>query len=202
MFGFYSLSKAHLCHDRAGTDESAFPNHSVGVDDASGTDDHLVFDNDGASRQSILRAFPRDGVFTGDVAAEGDILADLHSGSDDDVARVFDGAVCADDGVVADVDVVAVVAGERVVDDDPRADAAWAGLRAVVIAVLVIWFASFGWVENAFEETSLLIMDGRARVVVSSVPVIDSGFASPAVFQQIFVDVGAVRFADEHFVFL
>jgi hypothetical protein len=32
--------------------------------------------------------------------------------------------------------------------------------------------------------------------------VIDSGFASPAVIQQIFVDVGAVRFADEHFVFL
>ena len=172
------------------------------MDDGTGADDHLVFDHDGASRQSILGAFPWHRVFTGDVAAEGDILADLHSGPDNNVTRVFDSAVCADDGVVADVDVVAVVAGERVVDDDPRADAAWAGLRAVVIAVLVIWFASFGWVENAFEETSFLVMDGRTRVVVSLVPVIDSFLACTSVIQQIFVDVGAVGFADKHFVFL
>lgn len=98
------------------------------------------------------------------------------------------------------MDVVAVVAGERVVDDDPRADAAWTGLRAGVIAVLVVWFGSLGWIEDTFEEAPFLVIDGGARVVVGFVPALDGCFARPAVIQQIFVDVGAVRFADEHLV--
>jgi len=122
----------------------------VGVDGGSGANVHFVFDNDGASRHGGLRTCPRNTVVQ-NVAAESDVLADLHPGSDDDVAGIFDSAVRTNDGVVADVDVVAVVAGERVVDDDPRADAAWTGLRASVIAVLVVWLGPFGWVEDAFE---------------------------------------------------
>ena len=99
------------------------------------------------------------------------------------------------------MDVVAVVAGERVVDDDARADAARAGLRTVVIAVLVVWFGSFGWVEDAFEETAFLGGTGGAGVGVGLVPVLDGCCARPAVIQQVFVDVGAVGLADEHFVF-
>jgi hypothetical protein len=197
---FDNFKKTHLCHDRAGTDRSAFSNHPVGVDDGSATDNHLVFDNDGASRQSSLGTFSRERIFIGDVAEKCHVLADLHPGSDEDVTWVLDGAVCTNVGVVAYVDVVAVVAGERVVDDDTRADAAGAGLVAVVIAILVVGLGPFGWVEDAFEETAFLGGAGGSRVRVGLVPVLDGCFARPAVVHQIFVDVGAVRFADEHFV--
>jgi hypothetical protein len=196
----YDLSNAYLCHDRAGTDRSAFSNHPVGVDDGPATDNHLVLDDDGASRQSSLGTLPRR-IFVGDIAEKAHVFANLHAGPDEDVARVFDRAVFANVRVVADVDVVAVVAGERGFDDDARADAARAGLRAVVISVLVVWFGSFGWVEDAFEETAFLGGTGGAGVGVGLVPVLDRCCARPAVVQQVFVDVGAVGLADEHFVF-
>lgn len=149
----------------------------MGQDDGSRPDVDVVFDDDGASRQSRLRAFARSRVVVGDVAAEVDVLADLHAAADEDVARVFDGAVRSDVSVVADADVVAVVAGERVVDDDSGADAAWAGLRVVVVAILVVGFVPCGWIEDAPEETAFFVVAGGARVAVGLVPAFDGCFA-------------------------
>ena len=142
---FYTLDLGivHLRHDGAGADGSALADYSMGQDDGSSTNVDLVFDDDGTSSHSRLAAFPRGRVIAGHIAAEVNVLADLNSAADDDVARVFDVAIRANIGVVADADVVAVVAAERVVDDDSGSDAAWTGLRVVVVAVLVVRVGPF-----------------------------------------------------------
>lgn len=198
VFWTFDLRMIYLCHDRAGTDGSALADYTVGLDDGSSTNVHLIFDDDGTSSYSRLAAFSRGRVTVGYVAAEVDVLADLYSASDDDVARVFDVAIRANIGVVADADVVAVVAGERVVDDDSGADAAWTGLGVVVIAILMIRVGPLERVEDTLEETAFLLVASPARVIVGFVPAFDGCFARPAVFDQVFVDVGPVRLADQH----
>jgi hypothetical protein len=101
--------------DRASSDRSAFADCAMRHDDRSRTDVDFVFDSDGASREFGLAAFAQNRLIG---AAENDVLADVHAAADADVACVFDCAIRAEERVVADVDVVAVVARERADDND------------------------------------------------------------------------------------
>ena len=86
----------------------------------------FVFDNDGTGSQFGLAAFALDRLVG---TAENDVLADVHTAADGDVGGIFYSTVGADEGVVADVDVVAVVASERADNDDLRVDTARTGQR-------------------------------------------------------------------------
>lgn len=79
----------------------------------------FVFDDDGTSSQFRLAAFALDRLVG---AAENNVFADVNTAADGDVGGIFYSTVGADEGIVADVDVVAVVASERRDNDDLRAN--------------------------------------------------------------------------------
>ena len=103
------------CYDRAGGDRSAFADYAVRHDDCSCADVDFVFDDDGAGGEFGLAAFALNRLVS---AAENDIFADVDSAADADVGGIFYSTVGADESVVADVDVVAVVTGEWPDHDD------------------------------------------------------------------------------------
>lgn len=88
-------------------------------DDCSRADVDFVFDNDCSSSQFGLAAFTLNG-FIG--AAEHDVLADVNSAANADVGGIFDSTIRADESIVANVNVVAVIAMERVNNNDLRSN--------------------------------------------------------------------------------
>lgn len=107
------------CYDRAGGDRSAFANNAMRHDDCSRTDVDFVFDNDGTGGEFALAAFAL-GWLVG--AAENDVFADMDTAADSDFGGIFYSTVGADEGVVANVDVVAIVASKWTDNDDLRAN--------------------------------------------------------------------------------
>ena len=88
-------------------------------DNGSRADVDFVFDNDGPSGQFRLAAFALDWLIG---AAEHNVFANMDTAADGDVGGIFYSTIGADEGIVADVDVVAVVASERTDNDDLRAN--------------------------------------------------------------------------------
>jgi len=84
-------------------------------DDCCRTYVDLVFDDDGTSSQLTLAAFALHWLIG---AAKYDVLANMHSTANADVGGIFYSTVGIDEGIVANVDVVAVIAMEWVNDYD------------------------------------------------------------------------------------
>lgn len=87
--------------------------------DCSRADVDFVFNYDGAGSEFRLAAFALNWLVG---AAENNVFADVDTAADGDVGGIFYSTVGADEGVVADVNVVAVVASERRDNDDLRAN--------------------------------------------------------------------------------
>lgn len=111
------LNETYPRHDRAGGDGSTFADNTVRQDDSSRANIYVVFNDDGAGNKRRLAALSRKWIVADGVTTEVDVLADVDSAADENIARVFHSAVCANVNVVGNVNVVAVVAGEGVVDD-------------------------------------------------------------------------------------
>lgn len=85
--------------------------------DRSRADVDFVFDDDGTCGQLRLTAFALNWLVS---AAENDVFADVDTTADGNVGGIFHSTVGADERIVANVDVVAIVAGERTDNDDLR----------------------------------------------------------------------------------
>ena len=91
-------------------------------DDCSRADVDFVFDNDGTGGEFGLATFALDWLVS---AAENNVFADVDTAADGDVGGIFYSTVGADESVVANVNVVAVVAGEWTDNNNLRANTTW-----------------------------------------------------------------------------
>lgn len=107
------------CDDRACSNRGAFADDAMRHDDRSCADVDFVFDDDGTGSEFRLAAFALDRLIS---AAENNVFADVDTAADGDLGGIFHSAVGANECVVADVDVVAIVARERTDNDDLRAN--------------------------------------------------------------------------------
>ena len=107
------------CDDRACSDRGAFADDAMRHDDRSRADVYFVFDDDGTGSEFRLAAFALDRLIS---AAENNVFADVDTAADGDVGGIFYSTVGADECIVADVDVVAVIASKRTDNDDLRAN--------------------------------------------------------------------------------
>ena len=107
------------CDDRACGNRGAFADGAMRHDDCSSADVDFVFDDDGTGSEFRLTAFALNWLIS---AAENNVFADVDTAADADVGGIFYSTVGADECIVADVDVVAVIASKRTDNDDLRAN--------------------------------------------------------------------------------
>lgn len=174
-------------------------------DDGIAANEDVVFDCDRAAGEQALAAFARGWVDAGGVAVEAHVWADYGAISDNHFAGILHVAASAYDHVVAEVDVVAVVAVEGCFDDGAVADSTGSdegGQGGGDVAIAVVCCCTFCWVDDGGEEARALVcadgFGGFGGVVVA----FDGGFALLAVVKKYIVDVVQIWLAEQHLLLL
>ena len=192
-------SFTYLCDDRACANDGSFADDAVREDDRVAADEDVVFNYDRAAGEHALTALARGRVDAGGVAVEADIWTDNGAVTDDDIAGILHVAACADDHVVAQVDVVAVVAVEGSFDDGAVTDATRAdkgGEFGADVTVAVVCCCAFGWVDDGREEARALVCAYGFRGFGGVVVAFDGRFALLAIVEERVVDVVEIRLAE------
>jgi len=169
------------CHDRAGSHDGSFADGAVWEDDRVATNEDVVFNYDCAARERALASLSRCSVNARCVAVEFDVRANDDAVANDDLAWILHVAACAYDGVVAEADVVAIVAVEWRLDES--AVAYLSGTNGVCrsFAIVVIYPLTFRWVDDGSEEASTFFCADSFRRSRGVVVAFDCCFALQAI---------------------
>jgi len=191
---------AHLGHDRPGADHRAAPDPAERQDNHVPADEAVLPHRNRARDEIPFATLPLVLIHTRRDPIELDVRPDNRPGTNVDLARILHVAARLHEHRVGEMDVIAVVAGERRVDQGRVADIAF---RPAVgfVKVLRAPAGPEGRLDDGAEETALFFRAdaavGAGRVVVF----LEGGAALLAVVDQLAVVVGAEGAAEQHLVF-
>lgn len=159
----------------------------------------VVSNDDGTAGEHTLAALSRVRVHTRHVSVEAHIRTDNCSATDDDFTWILHVASSTNDYIITKVDIVAVVAVERRLDDGPVANAAGSDHcrhTGSGVAVGLVSFSALGRVDYGGEEAAALVGANGPRWAGSVVVALYGGFALLAILEEDIVGVVKVRLAE------